>query len=185
MILQKWIETYLWLVQGSQSVKTSRTVSGRQTTAAVVGEATSRRNVSLHYLFLYLFFNFFSPVPRRFFELLFSSRFPWMWPWFITDLWLCVGGFPVTARNSTKIGMQAKSSLWMGLMSIYPARESCFFFLFWDLRFLLIKRSLLKTSLFMFCLAPCSDDFFFFSLLLRVIAEAATSVFKWALGKKC
>lgn len=51
MILQKWIETYLWLVQGSQSVKTSRTVSEQQTTAAVVGETTSRRNVSLHYLF--------------------------------------------------------------------------------------------------------------------------------------
>lgn len=78
---------------------------------------------------LFVFFNFFSPVPRRFFELLFSSRFPWMWPWFITDLWLCVGEFPVTARNSTKIGMQAKSSLWMGLMSICPARESCFFFI--------------------------------------------------------
>lgn len=99
---------------------------------------------------LFVFLIFFSPVPRRFFELLFSSRFPWMWPWFLTDLWLCVGGFPVTARNSTKIGMQAKSSLWMGLMSICPARESCFFFLFWDLRFLLIKRSLLTTSLFMF-----------------------------------
>lgn len=34
----------------------------------------------------------------------------------------------MTARNSTKIGMQAKSSLSMGLMSICPARESCFFF---------------------------------------------------------
>lgn len=85
----------------------------------------------------------------------------------------------MTARNSTKNWNASKVITVNGTNEHLPcSRVLLFFFLFWDLRFLLIKRSLLKTSLFMFCLAPCSDDFFFFSILLRVIAEAATSVFK-------
>ena len=83
----------------------------------------------------------------------------------------------MTARNSTKIGMQTKSSLSMGLMSICPARESCFFFI------LGFKISFNKKkppdNIFIYFFQRRAQMFnSFFSLLLRVIAEAATSVFK-------